>query len=368
MRRHWLDNLRWTIVLFVLLYHVFYFYNNKGVLGGIGGFSIEPTDQPQDVLLYILYPWFMMLMFLIAGISARYSLERSTEKEFIKSRTTKLLVPTLLGPLLYHWITGYFNLMSSPIQDDIAQIPIIIRWLIFSVVGQGPLWFIQDLLFFSVLLLLFRKIDSKDKLRSLCSKVSMPIILLLGVLVYLGSQFMIFELKSERPFDNLINLYRPVAYLIPFLMGYFVFSNDKQQESVKKYAYPLAVGAFVAGIIYCTNEWGKNYTSPDCLASWQNCLYAWLMMLAMMGIFLRCFDRTSKSCEYLKRISFGLYILHYPIVVSFGYMLKNYTSLSPWLIYLILILIVFFLTPLVYELFHRIPFIRWAIMGEKTKD
>ena len=33
MRKHWLDNLRWVVVLSVLFYHVIYFYNNKGVFG-----------------------------------------------------------------------------------------------------------------------------------------------------------------------------------------------------------------------------------------------------------------------------------------------------------------------------------------------
>ena len=42
MRRYWIDNLRWVtvlLVLLVLLYHVIYFYNNKGVFGGVGGFD-----------------------------------------------------------------------------------------------------------------------------------------------------------------------------------------------------------------------------------------------------------------------------------------------------------------------------------------
>ena len=52
MRKHWIDNLRWVTVLSVLLYHVFYFYNNKGVFGGVGGFGDGP--QYQDVLMYIL--------------------------------------------------------------------------------------------------------------------------------------------------------------------------------------------------------------------------------------------------------------------------------------------------------------------------
>ena len=72
MRKHWIDNLRWVTVLLVLLYHVIYFYNNKGVFGGVGGFGDGP--QYQDVLMYILYPWFMPLLFLLAGVSAKYSL------------------------------------------------------------------------------------------------------------------------------------------------------------------------------------------------------------------------------------------------------------------------------------------------------
>ena len=50
MRKHWIDNLRWVTVLLVLLYHVFYFYNNKGVIGGIGGFGDGP--QYQDLTLF----------------------------------------------------------------------------------------------------------------------------------------------------------------------------------------------------------------------------------------------------------------------------------------------------------------------------
>ena len=46
VRKHWIDNLRWVTVLLVLLYHVIYFYNNKGVFGGIGGFGPYP-EYPQ---------------------------------------------------------------------------------------------------------------------------------------------------------------------------------------------------------------------------------------------------------------------------------------------------------------------------------
>ena len=108
-RKHFLDNIRWVTVLLVLLYHVVYFYNNKGVFGGIGGWVDDPKAQPQDVVMYLLYPWFMMLLFLVAGISSRYALGKITPGQWFKKRTRQLLVPATIGLFVFQWMTGYFN-------------------------------------------------------------------------------------------------------------------------------------------------------------------------------------------------------------------------------------------------------------------
>ena len=80
---------------------------NKGVIGGIGGFDEGP--QYQDVVMYILYPWFMPLLFLLAGVSAKYALAGHSDKEWFKARTHKLLVPATIGLFVFQWMTGYFN-------------------------------------------------------------------------------------------------------------------------------------------------------------------------------------------------------------------------------------------------------------------
>lgn len=64
MRKLCLDNLRGFTVILVIIYHVFYIFNNKGALGGVGVFDEDPFKQPQDILEYMVYPWFMMLLFL----------------------------------------------------------------------------------------------------------------------------------------------------------------------------------------------------------------------------------------------------------------------------------------------------------------
>ena len=232
--------------------------------------------------------------------------------------------------------------------------------------GTGPLWFIQLLWLLSLVLLLVRKIDGKDKLWNLCGKSNIVVIILLGILFWLGEQTLI---KNPRPdsADGLLNLYKPVFYLISFLLGYFVFSHDEVQEKVRKAWIPLMVAAVVSGVILIITTWGENNTSPEYMGAPLNCIYGWLMCLAMMGWFNARYDCTNGFSQYMTRTSYGLYIVHYLVIASLGYMMKTYTQLPPVAMYLILAVAVFTLSPLIYEVLHRIPFIRWCVFGEKKK-
>ena len=365
MRKHWIDNLRWVTVLLVLFYHVIYFYNNKGVFGGIGGFGEYPDcKQYQDIVMYILYPWFMPILFLLAGIGSRYALEKQSAKEWFKARTRKLLVPGTIGLFVFQWMVGYFNTAVAARTGVFDGMPLIAKYLMMSVSGIGPLWFIQLLWLLSLVLLLIRAIDHKDKLWNWCGKASLPVILLLGVLYWVGEQTLI---KQPRPesLDGLWNLYKPLFYIVPFLMGYFVFSHDAVQEKVKKAWIPLLACAIVAGTVLIITTFGQDNTSATYMGSWLNCLYGWLMCLAMMGWFQARFDRTGAFAGYMTRNSFGVYILHYLVIGALGYMMKMYTPLAPWMMYALLTVAVMTIPFLLNEIIKRIPFVRWCVLGIK---
>jgi surface polysaccharide O-acyltransferase-like enzyme len=372
MRKHWIDNLRWATVLSVLLYHVIYFFNNKGVFGGIGGFGPYPeVPQYQDVLMYVLYPWFMPLLFLLAGIGAKYALDKQPAGEWFRSRTRKLLVPATIGLLVFQWMTGYFNTAVAAKAGTFDGMPGVAKYIMWSVSGTGPLWFIQDLWLFSLLLLLVHKIDGKGRFHRWCGKIAdgkagIVWILLLGVLFWAGEQLIIKNPRPESP-DGLYNLYKPLFYFIVFLMGYFVFSHDKVHETLGKAWIPLMCAAVAAGTALIITTFGQDNTTPQYLGSPLNCLYGWLMCLAMMGWFKARFDSTGKFATYMTRSSFGLYVLHYLVVASLGYMMKVYTALPPVAIYLILTVAVFTVTTLLYEIIRRIPVVRWCVLGEKGR-
>ena len=365
MRKHWIDNLRWVTVLLVLFYHVIYFYNNKGVFGGIGGFGDGP--QYQDVVMYILYPWFMPILFILAGISARYALENHSAKEWFKARTRKLLVPGTIGLFVFHWMVGYFNTVVASREGVFDGVPAIAKYFIMAFSGIGPLWFVQVLWLLCLVLLLVRALDKKDKFWNWCGKAGIVPIILMGILFWAGEQTLI---RNPRPesLDGLLNLYKPFFYLIPFLMGYFVFSHDNVQERLSKVWAPLLICAAASGIILISTTFGQDNTSPQYLGSPLNCLYGWMMCLGMMAWFKARFDRTGKFAAYMTRSSYGLYIVHYLVIASFGYMMKVHTTLPPYAMYAILTAAVFSLSPILYEILRSIPFIRWAVLGEKKKN
>ena len=366
MRKHWMDNLRWVTVLLVLLYHVFYFYNNKGVFGGIGGVGDGP--QYQDVVMYFLYPWFMPLLFLLSGISARYALEKHSAGEWLKARTRKLLVPGTIGLFVFQWMTGYFNTAVSSYVSGTTMlpegVPDVVKYFAWSLSGIGPLWFIQLLWVLCLVLLAVRALDKKDKLWTACSQLNIVWLILLGVLFWAGEQTLI---RSPRPesADGLYNLYKPLFYLIPFLLGYFVFSHDEVQKKLADAWAPLMACALISGGVLIGTTFGQDNTTPQYLGSPLNCIYGYLMCLAMMGWFQAKFNRTGKVAGYMTRSSYGIYIVHYLVIASLGYMMKVYTQLPPAAMYVLLTLAVFTLSPLLYELLRRIPFVRWCALGIK---
>lgn len=353
-RKYYLDHIRFATVLLVLIYHVFYLYNAAGVPGGAGSFS---KVQYQDALLYFVYPWFMVLLFVVAGISARHSLQKRTHREFLKAETGKLLVPSTLGLFLYHWITGAGNLEMAGSWQYLDMLPAFAKYLICVISGIGPLWFIQMLWLFSVLLIFIRKIDRTQKLYRLCEKMNFGMVLSLGLLLWGAAQI------GNLP---VITTYRFGIYFTAYLLGYFVLSQGKHQKTLEK-RYPFLLGAAVLlGVCYTVKYFGENYTSDTCLRSFFTAVYLWIVILAILGTAGRWWNHALKWTACMSRVGFGIYVVHYPIAVWSCYLLKTYTALPVLFRYLIPVITVPVLSLVLFEILGRIPLVRYLLFGIKN--
>lgn len=355
MRKHYIDNIRSLTVILVVCYHIVYLFNGivqDGVIGSL-------TDwHGMDVVMYLLYPWFMVILFLVSGMSSRYYLEGHTAQEYCKARTRKLLVPSTIGILVFGWAQGYFNMaISGAFAQMPGQIPKGILYLIMCVSGIGVLWTIQVMWVCSMVLLLCRKIE-KGRLLCWGEKAEIGVLLLLGIVVWGAAQI------GNTP---IIPVYRFGIYTFTFLLGYYVFSYEKVTDLLAGYALPLVGAAGVLGVLYCVSAYGTNYAVMPYVGSPLAIAYGWIACLAVLGCMKRFGNRTGKVWQFLHRKSFGLYVFHYLSLSACAYCLTTKTSLPAGIIYLLSALAAFGGGFLLYEIFSRIPVVRWCVLGIKKE-
>lgn len=354
MRKYYVDNIRWTTVLLVVLYHVIYMYNGI-TAGGAGPFC---ETQYQDALQYILYPWFMIILFIVSGMSARFYLEKHTIKEFIAGRTRKLLVPSTVGLFVFHWILGYFNMQFAGAFETIPDaIPQVVLYIIMTVSGIGVLWYIQMLWIFSIGLALVRKFET-GKLYHICEKANPMMLVLVGIPVWGAAQIL------NTP---VIAVYRFGIYGFCYLLGYFVFAHENVVEKLSRYCCILTAVAVLLGIGYVYCYFGENYAVKPVVNSPYSVAYGWIAVLAIFAVMKKWADGTCPFADWMSKKSFGLYIFHYLPLAAVAYYMKEYTQMPALPSYLITGTAAYAGGWLLYEAVARIPILRWCVLGIKKE-
>lgn len=212
MRRYaYLDHIRWMTVLLVIVYHVCYLFNGVGIFGGVPDARNLPF---LDTISGTVYPWFMVLLFVVAGMCARFALVQQGNRAFLRNRARKLLVPSTLGLFVLQWVTGYLNIRMGGAVDTIPK-PLLYPISVLS--GIGPLWFVQLLFLFSAILVLIRRIDRNDHLFRLGERTPSWLICAFALLIWGAAQV------GNMP---VITTYRIGIYLTAFLLGYAVFAHE----------------------------------------------------------------------------------------------------------------------------------------------
>ncbi|MBQ7327040.1 MAG: acyltransferase [Clostridia bacterium] len=352
-RKHYIDNIRSLTVLLVIIYHAFYLFNGVGIQTG---FSNGEGFWLYDAICTFVYPWFMVLLFLVAGVSARHSIDKRGKQEFLRERVRKLIIPSTLGLLVLHWISGYINIK---VGGGLEYMPSILVYPISALSGTGPLWFSQTVFVFSFLLVVFYNRLTTAKLDKLCERTNGIVIIAFLLLIFLGAQLL------NVP---VISVYRFGIYGVAFFLGYLFFYFDKIIEKCVK-LLPISIScSIVLGIVYMCMHFGKNYASDEVLKNFVTNAYAWFSILTIIGTAKKWLNKTNRVLNYLNKISFGLYILHYLVLTVVGYVLYEYFANVP--VYakgIILLIAMAVLTPILNRLIERTPFLRYCVLGIKRR-
>ena len=363
-RKYYLDNIRWMTVILVMVYHVVYIFNSQGVLSNFHVQGIEALDG----FLYIVYPWFMAILFVVAGVSSRYAISKRTGKAFLKDRLKRLIVPSIFVPMLFGWFCGWVtNYYGDMFQGNGEQIPGIVKYIIFCMSGIGPLWFARELFLASLVLVLIRKIDKKNKLEALCDNMKWWGFILLFISFWVSS----FLLNTP-----MIEVYRNGIYINSFLMGYYIFSNEKHLKVLEKAkgflvtaAVLCAIGYYVYIRIVIEPQATDNilttiaYTSKSVLQHPFTNIFAWIMILAVFSVARKCLNFRNGFSIYMTKANFGYYALHYVCLTVVAFLVLEKTSLPMWACYVVNLFGMIVLTTVMYLILSKIPVIRALTLG-----
>lgn len=357
MRKHYLDNIRWIVQVLVVLYHVCFMYSSI-TSAATAGQIMEKPFLPGEIFEYSVYPWFMTVLFIVAGIASRLYLNSHTHKEFIKSRTVKLLVPSSIGLLVFGYVQGYLNMaLSEGAFESMAQAPLLVRYLVMCVSGTGVLWFLQVLWVLSLLLVPVRKIE-KDRLWKVCAKTPLVVLVLLAVPMF-GAGLIL-----NTP---IISVYRFGLYGFAFFIGYFVFSHDEIIEKIKKFWFVFAVPALGTGIAFICMYFGQNYADRPVNRTILYSFFAYFMSVTVLAFGAKFLNFRNDFTAWMSRKAWGIYIFHYIGISAVGYFIALPGMLPAWVLYPLTLIAGFAAGIILYEIISRIPFLRWAVLGISKK-
>ena len=143
-RAVWIDRLRASLILLVILHHAAITY---GASGSWFYKATEATNVPFTFFAAVNQAFFMGLFFMISGALAPVSLERKGAAAFLGDRAIRLGVPVVVFGLVLGPLT--VALASAPIGEILADTAARILRGSFIL---GPLWFPAASLVFSVVL------------------------------------------------------------------------------------------------------------------------------------------------------------------------------------------------------------------------
>ncbi|MCI9078507.1 MAG: acyltransferase [Lachnospiraceae bacterium] len=344
-RKYFIDNLRNITILLLFPVHTFMIWNDFG-----GRFYIWLGENKiLSTLIVLVNPWFMPLLFVLAGVSARYALLKRTKKEFIVERIKKLLIPFISGlavlvPFQALYARKFFDNYGGGIPG---------HWKYFfthitdfsgydGAFTPGHLWFILFLFIISLVALEVTHLMPYEKVSKYVGKMPVLAVFLLFVPIWL-----MYYLGNFGGYSIGKNF-------ALYLVGYYVLSNDAVIRRLEKcwlfLAIVFAIVTFSLVVLY------YNFSYYGDL--WVNFI-GWISILALFIGGKKILNSKTGFTEYFNKASYPVYILHQTILVVLAYYLVQINDNT--LIQVLCICIgTFLLTVLAYHVAGLVPFFRKA--------
>lgn len=331
-RVSYFDWLRVLAVAGVVVFHAILPFANVGWwVSNINGSDVLKAVVP------LVDAFGLALLFLLAGASARFALQKRSASAFLKERSRRLLVPFAVGFPFVVLPVGYVTarasgLVAGSFLDFLAAWPAL-TWKWLQTIGFSPrifdvdqyLWFLGYLFVFALLGIPVFKFLSSARGRSWIDALTVAArIPGATLLVAVPMAVAIWPLYRLAPFVH--DWWSFTFYGITFLAGYLIYSDPRLTSAARR-DFPLALAvallASAALVVSQFTSWSLAYqVGPRVVDSTyflMTTLYvvsgwSWTLALLGLGIHAKLMQRTLTTS--VGEMAMPAYILHMPIVVT----------------------------------------------------
>jgi glucans biosynthesis protein C len=367
-RIYFIDNIRWLMIIFVVLMHINVTYSSMG-----RWYYTEPIKLDLiSTIFFAMYgsftqAYFMGLLFLIAGYFVPSSIDRKGEWKFIINRFFRLGIPTLIFMLILHPLTmmmlnSSFNFLNP--ENYIHYL------MSLEFIGKsGPLWFAFVLLIFSIIYVLIkiilmqlsprnkRKFEDKDF-------ISHKNIFFLALLI----SIIAFIVRLRFPLGGAI-LNMQIGFFTQYVVLFFVGIIAHRYNLFAKIPYRTGINWFKSVLFAGIPLWliivifgrqegfnmfggGFNWQSAT-FALWES-FFCIGICLGLIVLYRDKINNQNQISKFLSDNAFGVFVFHAPILVLFTLVWKNW-QVYPILKWFITALIVVPICFIFVSLLRKIP-------------
>jgi len=330
VRLHYLDTLRVGAVFMVFLFHS----SMPFILGQTGIVNDEISLVATMFFGAFLAPWGMPFFFLLSGTAAWFALQRRTARQFESERIRRLLVPFLIGCVLFTPFQAYFEWKFIVAANDFTgsywQYLFVERFnglnpTIFDWLGYH-LWFLGYLFTLSLLLLRLLQWLKGDtgqhvvsRLAGLCEHRGGILIFILPLLLIQLSLRPFFP--EERHWADFF------YYMVYFTAGYLFYSNERFLRAIRRDRWlVLAVGVAAVLGLMATVVIGEAETlfsnpgNPGFYLFWACAVIdAWCWSVTMLYVGMRFLDFSNTWTRYGQEAILPFYVLHQPVIFAIAF-------------------------------------------------
>lgn len=342
MRKYFIDNIRILCILLLFPFHTCMIFNTFGEPFYVFSTPVKFLSS----FIIITYPWWMTLLFAIAGISSSYALKKRSGKEYAKERLSKLLIPLLFGIVLIIPVQSYIaDVFHNGYTGGYFRHYTVFFTKFTDLTGYdggftpGHTWFILYLFVISMISLpIMLWYNRKNKTLD-GNKISMPLLLPMFIVILLMTP--IIELGGKSVGES----------LACFLLGFFILSLDEVQDKLVKYRIPLTFSWVIFIALRCfmyLNNIGQGF-----LWDIEQRILTWIGILAILGLGKRNLNFHNKFTQYFSVAAFPIYFLHQSVLVIIAFFVVKLTNIIA-LQFLLILVISFLLTLLCYELLRKL--------------